>query len=194
MAQRAVLFQLPRSHASITSYFGFVSKTLLLSFPGLDDALADGSGSFLSAFAGNVTIFDGRHFDVQIDSIEQRTGDALTVTLHLHGAAAAFAFEIAEVTARAWIHCRYEHELRGKCDTPCRARHCDLSILERLTHHFQCRSFELRKLIQKKDTIMGQAYFARIRKRAAAEQTDVADGVMRRAKRSRRHKGLFCVE
>ena len=58
----------------------------------MDDALANGSGSFFCAFAGDVAVFDGRHFDVQIDAIEQRAGNALTVPLHLQGTAAAFAF------------------------------------------------------------------------------------------------------
>ena len=86
-----MLFQLTRSHAGVAIYFGFVAKTFLLAFPGSHDALANGSGRFLSAFAGDVAIFHGRHFNVQIDAIEQRAGDALTVALHLHGAAPAFA-------------------------------------------------------------------------------------------------------
>jgi hypothetical protein len=60
-------------------------ETFLLAFPGSHDALANGSGRFLSAFARDVAVFHGRHFDVQIDAIEQRAGDALTVPLHLHG-------------------------------------------------------------------------------------------------------------
>ncbi len=108
------------------------------------DALANGSGSFLSAFTRDVAIFDGRHFNVQIDAIEQRAGDALAVALHLDWAAAAFALEIAEVTARAGIHRRHQHELGGKCDAPRRARHSDFPILQRLAHHLQCGSFKLR--------------------------------------------------
>src|SRR5262245_59896438 len=103
----------------------------------MDDAIANSSGRFLSAFAGNVPVFHGRDFDVQIDAIEQRAGDALTITLHLHGAAPAFALEIAEVTACAGIHCSHKHELGGKSDTPRRARYSDFPVLERLTHHFQ---------------------------------------------------------
>ena len=41
---------------------------------------------------------------------------------------------------------------------------------------------------------MRNAYFAGIRESAAAQQTNVADRVMRRAERSRRDKGLFGVE
>src|SRR5712671_1306930 len=100
-----MLFQLARRHAGIAIYFSLVAKTFLLSFPGSHDALANGSGSFLSAFAGDVAVSHGRHFNVQIDAIEQRAGDALTVPLHLDWAAPAFAFQIAEVTAWAGIHC-----------------------------------------------------------------------------------------
>ena len=41
---------------------------------------------------------------------------------------------------------------------------------------------------------MRQAYFTRIWKRSAAEQTNIADSVMGRAKRSRRNEGLFGIE
>src|SRR5262245_3725434 len=160
----------------------------------MDDAIANGSGRFFEAFTGDVAVFHGGDFNVQIDAIEQRAGDALTITLHLHGPAPAFALEIAEVTARTGIHCGHKHKLGGKRDTSRGARHSDLPVLERLTHHFQCRSLELRKFIQKKHTVVGDTYFARIWKRSAAKQTDVANGVMRRAERSRRHKGLFGVE
>src|SRR5215471_7802600 len=41
---------------------------------------------------------------------------------------------------------------------------------------------------------MRETYFTRIWKRAAAEQTNIADGVMRRPERSDRYKGLLSVE
>jgi hypothetical protein len=40
-----------------------------------------------------------RHFDVQIDAIEQRPGDPLPITLDLERPASAFTFQIAEITA-----------------------------------------------------------------------------------------------
>ena len=87
-----MLFQLARSHASVAIYFAIVAKAFLLAFPSSHDALANGSGSFLSAFAGDVAVFHGRHFNVQIDAIEERAGDALAIALHLDWAAAAVAF------------------------------------------------------------------------------------------------------
>ena len=72
---------------------------------------------------------------MQIDPIKKRTGNALPVPLHLYRTATAFAFEIAEVAARAWIHRRDEHELGGKRDAARRARHSHFPVFERLAHH-----------------------------------------------------------
>ncbi len=41
----------------------------------------------------------------------KRAGDALAVTLDLDGTATAFAFQVAEVAAGAWVHGGDEHEL-----------------------------------------------------------------------------------
>ena len=87
-----MLFQLTRGHTSVAIYFHLVAKPFLLSLSGARNALANSSGSFLRAFAGDVAVFHRRHFNVQINAIKQRAGDALTVTLHLDWDAAAFAF------------------------------------------------------------------------------------------------------
>ena len=70
LAELAILFQLARRHAGVAIYFAIVAKPFLLAFPGLHDALANGSGSFLYAFTRDVAIFHGRHFDVKIDPIK----------------------------------------------------------------------------------------------------------------------------
>src|SRR5207237_9823893 len=104
------------------------------------------------------------------------------ITLHLARPAAAFAFEVAEITARTRVHRRDEHQFTRKRDAARGARHRHLAVLERLAHHFERRAFELRQLIEKEHTIVRETHFAGIRKRAAAEQADVTDGVMRRTK------------
>src|ERR1041384_474850 len=106
-----MLFQLTRGHACVAIHFWVIAKTLLLTFTRADDALANRGGSFLSALAGDVAVFDSWHFDVQIDAIEQRTRNTLAISLHLYRAATAFAFQIAKVAARARIHGRDQHEL-----------------------------------------------------------------------------------
>ena len=87
-----MLFKLACGHSRVAIYFRVVPKTLLLTFTCAPDPVANRGRAFLGALAGDVSIFDCRNFDVQIDSIEQRSGDALTIPLHLNGAATAFAF------------------------------------------------------------------------------------------------------
>src|SRR6266404_2297069 len=174
-----MLFEVTRRHARVAIYFRAIAKTLLLRLPRADNATPDRTGTFLSAFAGDITVFDCGHFNVQIDAVEQRAGNALPISLHLKRAATAFALQIAKIAARTGIHRRNEHEFRGKSDAACRARHGDLPVFERLAHYFQRRSFKLGQFIEKQNTIVSDAYFTGIRKRAAAEQANVADGVMR---------------
>src|SRR5207248_10487249 len=135
------------SHAGVTIYLAVVAKPFLLAFAGMDDAFANGSGNFLSAFTGDVAIFDSTHFNVQIDAIKQRTRDALTVALYLDWAAAAFALEIAEVTTRVGIHRRHQHELALKCDAALGAQHSDLHIVQRQSHYINCSTYIYRVLL-----------------------------------------------
>jgi len=72
--------------------------------------------AFFGPCAGDVVVFDGGTFDVEIDAIEQRAGDSLAITLDLERAAAAFALQIAEISARTGIHRRDEHELGRERD------------------------------------------------------------------------------
>ena len=189
-----MLFEMPRHHSGVAGYSLVIVETLSLPLARSHDAVADRGRAFLRALTGNVSIFDGRHFDVQIDAIEQRSRDSLTITLYLNRTATAFSFQIAKVAARARIHCCNEHEFRWKSDTASGARHRDFSILERLAHHFQRRPFELGQLIEKEDTVVGEAHFTGVRKCAATEKSNVTDGVMRIAERSRRDKRLFSIE
>ena len=75
------------------------------------NASANCRGAFFGARAGDVAVFDGGDLDVEIDAIEQRSGDALAITLDLAWTAAPFALQVAEVPTR---HGRmaHEHELR----------------------------------------------------------------------------------
>src|SRR4029077_8449543 len=104
-----MLFEVTRRHARVAVYFRAIPKTLLLKLPRADNAPADRIGTFLSAFAGDVTIFDCGHFNVQVDAVEQRPGDALPIPLYLKRAATAFALQVAKIAARAGIHRRNKH-------------------------------------------------------------------------------------
>ena len=84
-----------------TLQFTFVSerKRACCFSRGALDAFADRGGRFFGARAGDVAVFDGGNFDVEIDAVEKRAGDALAITLHLDGTATALALQIAEVAA-----------------------------------------------------------------------------------------------
>src|SRR4051794_25235141 len=105
---------LARAHPGVAVYFYIGVKTTALFFPRALDPLANGAGILFGPCARDVAIFDGGHFDVKIDAIEERPGDTLAVTMNLGRTAAAFAFQVAEVSARTWVHRSDEHELGRK--------------------------------------------------------------------------------
>jgi hypothetical protein len=111
-----MLFDLARAHPGVVIHFRVGMETGPLLFAGALDAFADGSRRFFGAGAGDVAIFDGGNFDVEIDAVEQRSGNPLAITVDLRRSAAAFAFQVAEVTARTWIHGGDEHELGWERD------------------------------------------------------------------------------
>src|SRR4051812_39105295 len=111
VAEFAVLFDLPRTHPGVAIHFRVGMETRSLFFAGVLDAVANGGGRFFGARAGDVAVFDGGHFDVEIDAIEERAGDALAITMDLGWTATTLAFQIAEVTAWTRVHRGNEHEL-----------------------------------------------------------------------------------
>lgn len=189
-----MLFDLARAHPGVAIDLFVGVKTGVLFFAGALDAVANWGGAFFGARAGDVAIFNGRNFDVEIDAIEQGSGDSLAITLDLERSAAAFAFQIAEVSARTRVHRGDEHELGGEGDAAGGAGDGDFAVLERLTHHFEGGAFELWKLIEKEDTVVGEAHFAGLRNGGATEQTDIRDGVVRRAKGPGGDEGLFAAQ
>src|ERR687887_662554 len=137
MAQLAMLLEMSRGHPRVAIYFGVAAKTLLLALTRADDALTNRGGCLFSALAGDVPILNSRDFDVQIDAIQQRAGDALAITLHLGRTATAFAFQIAKVAAWTRIHSRHEHEFRGKSHAACSPGNRNLPVLKWLAHYFE---------------------------------------------------------
>ena len=73
---------------------------------------------FFRARARDVAIFDRGDFDVQVDAIEERAGDALAIALHLHRAATAFAFQVAEVAAGQGFIAATSMNSEGKVTLP----------------------------------------------------------------------------
>src|ERR1700730_11966226 len=109
-----MLFKLPRGHSGVAIHFYVALKAPLLNAARVTNALSNRHRAFFGAFARDIAIFHRRDLDMQIDAIEQRTGNALTITLHLERAATAFPFQIAKISAWTRVHRRDQHELGGK--------------------------------------------------------------------------------
>ncbi len=60
------------------------------------------------------------------------------------------------------------------------------AFFQRLAQHFQHVPAELRHLVEEEHAVMGEADLARARLRAAADECDVRDGVVRGAERPMR--------
>ena len=151
-----------------------------------DDPLTNGPGGFRHRRCSSERAEDvrgqGRHVDRQIQAIAKRTGKTTAIAGHLLRRAAALARRIRREAARARIHRAHQNEARGKHRRARRARDDDAAVLERLAQHLEHVAAELEHLVEKEDAVMGEADLARARLSAAANQRDVGDGVMRRAK------------
>ena len=87
------------------------------------------------------------------------------------------------IAARTRIHRGDEDEAGGEDDRAQRARHGDAPFFDRLTQRLEHAAIELRHFVEKQHAVMREADLAGPRRAAAADQRDVGDGVMRRAKR-----------
>src|SRR5580704_18574416 len=106
----------------------------------------------------------------------------------------ALASGIAEKAAGAGIHGGGEHEAGGEAEGKRGARDGHASVFERLAHHFEHVALKFRKLVEKEHAIVAQGDFAGARDGAAADQSGVADGVMRRTKWARADEAACVVE
>src|SRR5207247_7287405 len=138
-----MFFEVTGSYARVATYLRIIAKSLLLKLPRAHDAFANRGRIFLSALTSDIAIFNCRHFDVQINTIQQRAGDALPIPLYLQWPTTAFALQVAKIAARTRVHRGNKHELRGKRYTARRPRHTALPLLKRRPQHHQSRSLKL---------------------------------------------------
>jgi hypothetical protein len=108
------------SHKDAMTNEWVAREAFVLFLPGPSNSLANRGRIFFRAFARNVAVFHCRHFDMKINPIEERSRDPLAIALDLHRTAAAFAFEVAKISARAGIQTRAHVSIKSK------AREADL--------------------------------------------------------------------
>ena len=131
---------------------------------------------------------------MNINAVEERSGNALTIPLHLPWRTPALALRVTIESARTRIHRRDQHDVRRKSQTPRRTRDGHLSVFQGLAHHFERRSLKLRQFVEKKHAVVRKAYLTRRRIGRTAKKSDIGDRVVRRAEGTDGDKVVFPVE
>lgn len=166
-AQRAVLGKLRRRNRGV-AHVGALSGILPLARG--EHAGTDVGGVFLTGLTscGKRGVFNRLHSNLQVDSVEQRTGQ--TVQILLNGSLGAGAAFRAVPAAFAGIH-------RGNELKPCRIRHLtgdtrdgNSAVLKRLAQGFEHIAAEFRKFIQKQHTAVRERDLAGDGSRPAAPE------------------------
>jgi hypothetical protein len=149
----------------------------------------DAFGDFAAAFRGRRQDQIGRghggHLDVQVDAVEERTGDAALIVGGAAGIGAAPAGEagLRGASAAARVHRRNQHEARRIGHAVIGARDRNLAGLQRLAQRVEGLRLEFRELVEEQDAMMGERDFSRSRMQAAADQRRHAGRVVRCAER-----------
>ena len=120
-----------------------LALALQLHFGGGLHAGANDGGVLAVGILAEHVRFDGGHFHLHVDAIEQRAGDAALIALDQIRRAVADAADVAVVPARTRIHRRDQLEVCGKVGLPRGARDGDVARLHRLAQHVQYAPVEL---------------------------------------------------
>ena len=131
---------------------------------------------------------------MDVYSVKKRTADLVQVLHDLSGRAAAMLVRMIVVTARTWVHAGDEHERARICDGVLRSRDIYDAILEGLSQNFEHRTLKFRQFIAKKDPIMGQTDFPRLRIRAASHKCHLRDGVVGRTEGTLGNEGTIAFQ
>lgn len=126
----------------LTIEFGIGARAGLFGPRGLDGASGGNACRDLGAALGGrrqgeIDGADRVDLDVEIDTVEQRTGNLALIIGGAARGAAARERGIAEMAAAARVHCRHQLHPRGKGDVGIGARDVDLSGFKRLSQGIQ---------------------------------------------------------
>src|SRR5690606_26214419 len=151
-----------------------------LALPRLHDSVTHHLGAFAGDVPGELAKGDAWHVSEQVDTVEQRPGDAALVARHGCLRARAGPRGVAVVTARARVHRRDQEEARGERYRAAGARDRERTGLQRLTHRLECVRGELRELVQEQHAAVRERDLTGTDLRAATDEAGVRDGVVRR--------------
>ena len=77
------VFSSPWVISALARHFDFPAKRSRWKFARGEHPLANRLGGLRRLVAAELLVFDGRSFDMNIDAVEQRSGDAVTIIFHL---------------------------------------------------------------------------------------------------------------
>ena len=86
---------------------------------------------------------------MQVQAIEERTGNTAAIAAYLIGGAVAAIGRVAVIAAWARVHRGDQQEARRKFHLPGRARDRDGAGFERFAQHLEHVPFEFRQFIEK---------------------------------------------
>ena len=140
--------------------------------------VAEFSGSWVRA---HFFVVHGGDVDVDVDAVHERAGNFGDVALDHRSGALAVAGAVVVETAGAGIHGGGEHEAGGEGERHGGAGDADCAVFERLAQDFEDVAGEFGEFVEKEQAVVGERNFAGARDDAAADQSGVGDGVVRRA-------------
>ena len=118
---------------------------------------------------------------MDVDTVEQRTGDAFGVARDRGRNAGACALAVAIVAARTCVLGSNQDEVGREGERAAGATDGDDAVFERLAQRFEHGLWELRQFVQEQHATMGKRDLARTDLSSAADQAGVGGGVVRRA-------------
>src|SRR5581483_12131303 len=121
----------------------------------------------------------------EVESVEQRAGEAIAIAVELHGRARAARARIAAAAARTEVHGRDELKPRGEHGAAADARDGDGAVLERLAKRLEEHARELGQLVEEQDAAVCKRHLTRAWVRSAADHRRRGRPVMRRTERRR---------
>ena len=170
---------------------GVPRESAPLHLPGPLDALADDGRALALRQPEEVLGPQRSHFDVQIEAVEDGTGDAAAIAFFGRNRAdAAIRLWIRRVAARAGVHRPEQHEARRHGGAILGAHQGDLAIFEGLPERLERRVAVFRQFVHEEHAPMRERDLARPQRRPSADEARDGDGVVRRPEGPRREQTL----
>ena len=165
-------------HLSVAMNARMSVETGLLNLSGGDDAGTNVSRWFARRSLRDVLERYGRNFNLNVDAVHQRAGDARHIAGNLAGRADTRVRRVAVITTRTRVARRHKHERAGQRERVFCPADSDFAVFERLAHHFECLAVELCELVEKEHPMVGEADLTGLGVDAATDQGYFGDGVV----------------